>query len=68
MRPGQASELYRNWVGPGEMQIAQGEPGAIVPPAIAASSGMLPIAGRAPAGTGTSIVNCRWKLPSPSNT
>ena len=50
------------------MQIDQGEPGAIVPPAIIASSGFLPIAGLASGGTGTSMVNWRRNLPLPSNT
>ena len=51
MRPGQASELYSTWCGGGVMQIAQGEPGWKVPPAIIASSGTLPIAGLASGGT-----------------
>ena len=45
-----------------------GEPGAKVPAAISASPGISPIAGLAPGGTGASIVNWRWKFPSPSNT
>src|SRR6267154_717361 len=66
MRPGQASELYSTWLGGGVMQSDHGEPGKKVPPAIIASSGILPIAGLAPGGTGTSMVNWRRNLPSPS--
>ena len=50
------------------MQSDHGEPGVKVPPAIIASSGILPIAGLAPGGTGTSIANWRRNFPSPSNT
>src|SRR2546425_5589133 len=54
------------------MQTAHGAPGIIVfgpPPAsIFASSGRLPIAGRAFASYGTSIVISRRNAPSPSNT
>jgi len=56
------------WFGGGERQIAQGAPGANVPAANAASSGMFPIAGLASGGTAASMVNWRRKPPSPSKT
>lgn len=68
MRPGKPSTAYRTWFGGGDRQIAHGAPGAKVPAAISASPGMLPIAGAAFGDTGASIVNWRWKAPSPSNT
>jgi len=49
------------------MQIAHGAPGLIVPGG-AFAAGVLPIAGRAPAGSGTSSLICRRYLPSLSNT
>jgi len=53
-------------MGGGVMQIDHGEPGAKVPPAIIASSGIFPIAGLASGGTGTLITNWRRNFPSPS--
>jgi hypothetical protein len=50
------------------MHSDHGEPGAKVPPAIIASSGILPIAGLASGGTGTLMANWRRNFPSPSNT
>lgn len=44
------------------MQIVHGEPGTKVPPASCASLGILPIAGLALAGTGTSIVIWRYEV------
>jgi hypothetical protein len=49
----------------GVTQIAQSEPGFRAPVGCA---GLLPMAGRASGSTGTSMVNWRRNLPSPSNT
>src|SRR5260370_29732996 len=56
MRPGKASELKSTGLGPGVMQMAQGAPGDMVP---VVEAGLLPMAGRASAGAGTSMVNWR---------
>src|SRR5260370_35292930 len=65
MRPGKASELKSTGLGPGVMQMAQGAPGDMVP---VVEMGLLPIAGRASAGAGTSIVNWRRNFPFESKT
>src|SRR5260370_28370397 len=65
MRPGKASEVKRTWLGPGVMQIVQGAPGDMAP---VVEVGLLPTAGRASAGAGTSMVIWRRNFPSVSKT
>src|SRR5258706_8104327 len=61
MRPGKASEVKRTWLGPGVIQRVQGAPGDMVP---VLEVGLLPMAGRASAGTGKSMVIWRRNFPS----